>query len=378
VGSLRIEAGRVLTPDGGTRPGAVVVEDGVIVAIEPAADALGPSESGRILVPGFVDLQVNGIDDVDVARAHGADWDRLDQLLLAQGVTSWCATLVTSPITAYGAALERIEQARRREPVSVRPELLGAHLEGPFLGAATGAHRPDLVLPIDLEWLAALPDTVRVVTLGAEQPLAAEAARLLRSRGVTVSIGHSRPAPDVVEQRVEEVVGAGAGMVTHLFNAMSGVHHRQPGLAALALTDERLALGLIADGTHVHPRVINLVFRAAADRVVLVTDAVAWRAGTAGSTSLALVDGVPRLPDGTLAGSALTMDAAIRTCVHQAGVPLAAAVAAASTHPARVLGLADRGRIEVGCRADLVALDEDLLVAATWVGGEPGYERDRP
>lgn len=356
-----IAARSALLPDGLSGPVVVEVDAvaGTIVSVSPTTGAV----PDRLLAPGFVDLQVNGIDDVDVARATGADWDRLDQLLLDQGTTAWCPTLISSPFAMYPARIDRIAAAAGR-PGGPRPTQLGIHLEGPFLGTAPGAHPREAIVPIDLEWLEALPASVRLMTLGAEQPDAVAAISALRARGIAVSIGHSQPT----EEEYVAAVGAGATLVTHLFNAMSGVHHRTPGLAAFALTEPRVVLGLIADGIHVHPRLLRLAFAARADGVCLVTDATAWRAGTVGEVSLTLRDGAPRLADGTLAGSCLTMDLAVRTCV-AAGVPLESALRAASTVPARAVGAAGHGAIEVGGRADLVGLDHDLGVESVHVGG---------
>ncbi len=360
-----IRAARVLTSTGWVDHVCVTVVDGLITAIEPAAPA---SCTVDLLVPGFIDLQVNGIDDVDVSSARGDDWGRLDELLLAQGVTSWCPTVVSMPLGAYAAVLERIDGAMQRPATgAARPSIVGAHLEGPFLGRAHGAHRPDMVVEIDLDWLRSLPGHVAMMTLGAEQPRAVEAIEALVARQVLVSIGHSN-ADDAA---LDAAVAAGAAMVTHLFNAMSGLHHRTPGVAAWALTHPTLRASLIADLVHVHPRMIDLAFRLLGPhRAVLVTDAVGWRSGRAGPVGLSVHDGAPRLADGTLAGSALTMDAAVRNCV-DAGVAPEHAVRAASTVPARLLGLSDRGSIEVGARGDLVALDSDLSVRRVWTGGVP-------
>ena len=158
-------------------------------------------------------------------------------------------------------------------------------------------------------------------------------------------------------------------MVTHLFNAMSGVHHREGGVALWALTEPNLVVGLIADGVHVDPLAVRLAFSAkTAAGVALVTDAVAWNTGGFADRPITVVDGAPRLPDGTLAGSILTMDRAVRTCV-EAGVALEDALVAASRTPARTLGALDRGAIAAGLRADLVVLDTSLHVEETWVGG---------
>ena len=362
-----ITAERVLTAAGWRERVEIVVADGVIGEIRPLAHDVRAAHD--LIVPGFVDLQVNGVDDVDVAAADGADWDRLDTLLAHQGVTTWCPTLVTSPMDRYPAAIDRIAAARRR-PDECRPSIAGIHLEGPFLGGAPGAHPPRHLQPIDLDWLAALPDDVTLVTLAPELERAAEATALLAGRGVVVSLGHSTPTAE----QVEACITAGALLVTHLYNGMSGLHHRSPGLAALALTDDRVAASMIADGVHVDPVMMRLAWRTKPDGIVLVTDAVAWRAGTAGTIGLEVRDGAPRLPDGTLAGSAVTMVDAVRRSVAECGATLEQAVAAASSRPAHLLGLHDRGVIAPGRRADLVALadtgaPDDMTVAQTWARG---------
>lgn len=347
-------------------PVEVELRDGRIVDVRPGSD---PGD-GSVLAPGFVDLQVNGVDDVDVAIADGADWDRLDRLLAATGVTAWLPTLVTQRLERYGPALERIAAASARGGSG--PAVLGAHLEGPFLGQHTGAHDRRRVVPIDLEWLAALPDVVALVTLGAEQHDAIAAIEALAARGTVVSIGHSGASAE----RAVEAFDAGATMVTHLFNAMGPLHQREPGVPGAALADDRVVAGLIADLVHVHPALIRTAFRTkGAHRVALVTDAVAWRAGHLAAADVTLVDGAPRLADGTIAGSALAMDTAVRNVVDAAGVPLAEALTAASTTPADVLGDRARGRIEPGARADLVVLDRtDLALRRTLVDGEVAWE----
>jgi N-acetylglucosamine-6-phosphate deacetylase len=339
-----------------------MVDRGAVVSVEPIASAA----ADRWLVPGFIDLQVNGIDDIDVTTADGAAWDRLDMLLLAQGVTTWCPTLVSMPRDRYDAPLRRIAAAMDR-PSTGRPAIAGAHLEGPFLGRSPGAHRPELIVPIDLEWLAALPRSVRVVTLAAEQPLAAAATRQLTAAGCLVSIGHTQAS----EAEFDAAVAAGARLTTHLFNGMSGLHHRSPGVAAFALTNSAVSASLIADGVHVHPRMLRLAGAAlGADRMVLVTDAVAWRAGSVGGGPIELRDGAPRLPNGTLAGSSVTMIEAIRTCV-AAGIDADHAFLAATTNPARLLGEPRRGALRPGHRGDMVAVSPNLDIEQVWVSGLP-------
>lgn len=364
--SFTVSASTVVTPEGLLEPGEIVVEDGVIAEVRPAH--AGDRVPRRVLTPGFLDLQVNGHDDVNCATADGADWDRMDELLIAQGVTGWCPTLITAPLDRFAAPLARITEAAARPPSAGRPAILGAHLEGPFLGGAPGAHPRQHLVPLDLEWLAALPPIVKVVTLAPELAGAADVVRLLVDRGVLVSLGHSTAGLEASLASTE----AGARLVTHLFNGMGPLHHREPGLLGAALSDDRLTPSLIADGVHVHPAALRAAARAKGwGGWILVTDAVAWRDGRLddrGELRVQVVDGAPRLADGTLAGSALTMDAAIRRMVVEAGIPLAEVVAAATSTPARLLGLGDRGRLVPGCRADLVALDAHALtVEEVWI-----------
>jgi N-acetylglucosamine-6-phosphate deacetylase len=268
---------------------------------------------------------------------------------------------VTSPLADYAAPLERVAAAARRG--GDVPAILGVHLEGPFLGGAPGAHPVDLILPLDREWLAALPPVVRLITLAPELDGAADEIAALAARGILVSVGHSTAS---YEQTLAAAV-AGARMVTHCFNGMGPLHHRQPGLLGAALTEPGLAVGLIADLVHAHPAALALAFAAKGSKgVVLVTDAVAWSGP---------VDDAPRLRDGTLAGSCLSMDAAIANVVRYAGVTLADAVRSAATTPADVIGEPARGRIAVGARADLVALDGDMRAVSTWIGGALVHER---
>jgi N-acetylglucosamine-6-phosphate deacetylase len=260
---------------------------------------------------------------------------------------------------------------------------LGFNLEGPFLShARRGAHDPAHmrapadVPPADLE---ALLDGLRLVTIAPELPGAIEMIGTLNSRGVRVSLGHS--AATLAE--AEAGYAAGATSTTHLFNAMSGVHHRQPGLAVAALADDAVYVELILDGHHVHPSLLPVVTRTKpADRLLLVSDAISI-AGIGdgrtrvGSLELQVVDGrCTVVGTSTVAGSVIALDAAVRTLAG-AGGPLPAAVAAATANPAAMLGLTDRGRIATGLRADLVELDDELRVrrvmrGVEWIEGASG------
>ena len=366
VDSTVISSRQVLLADGQFHAARIEVSQGRIRSIA----ALGRDESPTtdlMLAPGFVDLQVNGIEDVDVWSTALDDnttaWERINQLLLDQGVTSWCPTLVTAPLDLYQVAIEFVNRQRR---VLGTPHVIGVHLEGPFLGGAVGAHRSQDICDVNTKWLLEHVDGVALMTLGAEVHGAIEACKVLSSHGGKISIGHSLPT----REEFENCVSAGATLVTHLFNAMSGVHHREPGLATWALTNDNVFASLIADGVHVSADVIGLSFSAKPNKMVLVTDAVAWRAGAAGKIRISLRDGAPRLENGTLAGSAVTMPEAIKVCVEQAHVALPQALQAASSNPAKVMGLADRGVLQVGYLADIVGLTNDLSVGAVWVSGQ--------
>jgi N-acetylglucosamine-6-phosphate deacetylase len=342
-----LTAARVVAPGGVLSPGAIEIDDGIITDLGPTTGAV----PDRTLVPGFVDLQVNGVDDVDIRTADGGDWDRLAAVLARGGTTTWLPTLITAPLDRYPASLTRIEQAAAR--TSTQPAIAGVHLEGPFLGGMPGAHPVERIIAIDTEWLDALPPLVRIVTLGAEVDGATTAIRTLHERGVVASIGHSAATLEEATRAID----AGARLVTHCFNAMPPLHHRSPGLVGAALSDARVVACVIADLVHVHPVVLTVALRAkGADGVALVTDAVPR--------------GHTHRPDGTLAGSNITMADAFRNVVEHCGASLDAAARVASTTPARVLGLDDRGRLASGLRADVVALGPDLDAAATWIAGE--------
>lgn len=357
-----IRAERAVLATGGHGPTGIEVVDGRIAALRPLAGGDGPRWT---LVPGFVDLQVNGVDAIDVATARGGDWGELDRLLVTQGVTAWCPTLVSAPLDRYPAALTRIAEAADRG--GAHPAILGAHLEGPFLGDRHGAHPDEMVVVPDADWVAGLVG-LRLMTVGPEAPGALDLIRALVGEGVVVAVGHTAADPATLTAAVD----AGASLFTHLFNASGTVGARSPGPVGAALTDDRLTVSLIADLVHLDALTLDLAIRAKPlDRVVLVTDAVAWRSPWAQDGGIAMVDGAPRLPDGTIAGSALTMDQAVRNLVQVVGVDLADAVRFAATNPARLMGCADRGVLEVGARADIVALDEDLHVAQVWIAGEP-------
>jgi N-acetylglucosamine-6-phosphate deacetylase len=356
---LGVEAALV---DGLLLRGDVEIADGCIAAV-----GLSGANGRGIAAPGFVDLQVNGFGGVDFLETDAEGYHRAGEALLETGVTSYLPTLITAPEDELINALAEVPRD------SSGPRILGVHLEGPFLAASRlGTHRaagrrdPDSALLERL--LAAGP--VQMMTLAPELPGALELIENLLARGVTVSCGHS----DATEAQATAAFDRGARLVTHLFNAMRPFNHREPGIVGAALVRDDVFVEMILDGIHLAPATAALVWRAAAGRVALVTDAVAAASGDGGSYSLGSVelqvqDGAVRAPEGMLAGSLLTMVEAVRN-LHALGVSLEDALGAASTVPARALGLADLGRLAVGLPADIVILDDNLEIDSVYVGGE--------
>jgi len=362
---------------------AVYIENGQIIAVDhPAVLACPPGASvldGQFgtLTPGFIELQINGAFGFDFTEQPENIW-QVGSLLPRFGVTTFLPTVVTSPLPKVARAMQVIKAG---PPDGYRgAQLLGLHIEGPFLNPAKkGAHNakylrlasPELVQ----DWSPA--NGVRLVTLAPELPGALATISSLTQRGVVVSAGHS------IASRSEAEAGIAAGIRwgTHLFNAQPALEHRASNLTGVLLTDDRVGFGIIADGVHVDPLMVKLAWKAKGGHgFTLVTDAMAALGMPPGPARLGdfdvIVDATsPRLADGTLAGSILTEDAGLRNLMQFTSCTLAEALPALTSTPAALLGLADRGRIDSGMRADFVLLDENRQVMATLAGGEIIYER---
>jgi N-acetylglucosamine-6-phosphate deacetylase len=366
VGEVVFRGGAVLR-GGAWVEGELVCRDGLVVDGPPLGgpDSTTVDASGLLAVPGFVDLQCNGGLGLDLTRDPSGLWE-LGAALPRWGVTAWLPTIVTEAPGAIDAA--RAALAGGPPPGWRGAAPLGLHLEGPFLAEAVrGAHRAEHLRPPSPDEAAGWSPAagVALVTLAPELPGALELIAALVARGVVVSLGHSAAAAD----EARAAIAAGATWVTHLFNGMGPFHHRAPGLAGVALSDDRVRVGLIADGVHVAPEVVRFAQRALGPRLTLVTDA-------APALGLAHAPEASRLGDGTLAGGTAGMDQVVRNLVAFAGCPVEEALGAASTSPADVLGDGSRGALEPGRRADVVLLSPDLQVQGTWVAGV-GYDWGR-
>jgi N-acetylglucosamine-6-phosphate deacetylase len=359
--------------------GAVLVSGAQIVAAGPSSSLPCPPEAARIhaegllLAPGFIDLQINGGFGHDFTANPCSIWE-VASLLPQYGVTSFLPTIITSPQAAIPAAQSTLMGGPPPGFRGAAP--LGLHLEGPFLSPSRpGAHDPSYLRVPSLDearqWSRAAG--VRMVTLAPELPGALPVARALKSQGVVVSVGHTEAS----WREARAGLDAGISYGTHLFNAMPPLHHREPGVVGALLTDGRAVVGVITDGIHLHPAAVNLIWRTrGSGGVSLVTDAMAGLGMPPGTYRLGagevyVSDGSARLAGGTLAGSVLSLDGAVRNLVSFTGCPPAQALDTVTGVPASLLGLDTAlGRIAAGCRADLVLLTRELEPVATMVGGE--------
>lgn len=375
-----VENGVIYTPDEVVEKGMVVVKNGRIQSItptsqKPSATTQVIDAAGMFVVPGFIDLQLNGGFGYDFTRQPETIW-QVAEKLPRFGVTSFLPTIITSPLATVAAAQAAMAQGAPDLFAGANP--LGLHLEGPFLNPAKkGAH--------DAQWMKRPSSTstetwtpnnhVRLVTLAPELPNADQLIQSLVASGVVVSAGHSMAAFDEANHAFD----AGVRYVTHLFNAMPPLHHRQPGLVGALLADERICFGLIPDGVHVHPSLIKTVWQAAGQRMTLVTDAMAAMGMPPGHFQLGdfevtVTEMDSRLPNGTLAGSIVTMDAALRNLMTFTGCSLAEALPTITRNPAELLGLPQKGRLVPGADADLVLLSPDFQVQMVVINGRIVYK----
>lgn len=377
--------GALVLPDRVAENGLLRVEQGKITGLwdlerehAPKPDP-GQTETAAYIAPGFIDLHVHGGGGADFMDGDPEAVATITSTHARYGTTGLLATTLTAPEEAIIKAIRAAKAAPRRGA-----RVLGFHVEGPFVnvkmkGAQDGRYvRPASVAEVD-RWLAeGEPDHRWHVTLAPEIEGAMETIRHLAGKGAVVSAGHT----DCTYAQLKAAGEAGLCHATHLYNAMRGLHHREPGTVGGALTLPEQTVELIADGIHVHPASLAVAVGArGADKVLLVTDAMRAAGMPDGEYLLGelkafVQNGEARLEDGTLAGSVLTMDGAVRNMARLAGVPLHEAVAMASLNPARRHGLQGRkGALAPGLDADLVLLDVNLEVQATLAEGEIVFDR---
>ncbi len=383
-----LTAARLLTAD-------QQIDDPVLILDGPTIRGLGP-RAGQALPPGqhidypgatlsaaYFDVHIHGCCGLDVMQATAPVLGEIGGFLARHGVGSYFPTTITAPRDATLRSLGRLaaliqigqNEGSESEPEGARPR--GIHIEGPFLShAKRGAHPPQDLLPPTVEffdqmWQAA-EGQIRLMTIAPELPGALDVIARAGSLGVRVSLGHS----NATAAETEAGVAAGAHSATHTFNAMRTFDQREPGILGVVLTEDSLYAELICDGLHVHPTAVPLFFRAkGADRAILITDAISATGmpdGTykLGDLEVRLVDGRCLIGENTLAGSTITLDAAVRNFARFTGAPLATAARLASRNPARMTGLAEEiGVLRVGGAADLVVLSPNGAVVATWLAG---------
>ncbi|HZS04885.1 MAG TPA: N-acetylglucosamine-6-phosphate deacetylase [Blastocatellia bacterium] len=384
---LAIIGGSVVTGREVIESGTVLCEDGKITFVGPERDADPEAGSravdatGKFVLPGFIDTHVHGSGGDDVMTDGAEGIRRASKAMLRSGTTAWLPTTIAARHTELLKAVEDTIAAENNPGPAA--EILGLHLEGPYINLKYKGAQPvegirDPNFDECSELLEAAGGRIRIMTLAPELPGSLELIRWLRSKGVAPSLGHSEADYDTALAGIE----AGATRATHLYNAMSGLHHRKPGLAAACLNESGICAELILDGVHVNPQMAKLAIRAKGrDAIVLITDAVAAQGCSDGIYRLGeyhqiqvrgplctLMDGV------TIAGSVLTMNRAVMNAVGFTGMSLIDAAHTAAMMPAKFCGVADRkGSIEVGKDADMAILNPDFSVQATIKSGEIAY-----
>lgn len=366
--------GRVLS-GGEVREGyALLFTDRVLACIpEPLTEGIDAERirlDGEYVLPGFVDVHVHGAQGTDIMDASDEAVDALSLAMARGGTTAFAPASVTAPMPEIEAAVEAVRRGIARPlPGAV---LLGLHLEGPWIEPSMkGAHPEPFILPVpDADWVADRADALRTVTFSPILDPKHGFLRRLCGLGIVPSLGHTTADFETARAAIE----AGARSITHLFNAQTGLHHRRPGMVGAAAVTGVMC-EFIADGQHVRSELFEPLCRLiGTDRLILVTDSIRAGGLPDGEYAFAggrvrVVKGLPVQPDGTIAGSSLTMNQAVRNFWRATGRPLAEVAGMASRNPARLLGLKRKGSLDPGYDADIVCLDNDLDVVMTFVGG---------
>jgi N-acetylglucosamine-6-phosphate deacetylase len=365
---------------------AVSVHDGLISAIGANKNDFSAAQTVEFpetyhLIPGFIDLHTHGAAGHDVMDATPAALTGICQALAQEGTTSFLATTMTAEISQIENALHAVQEYMQTAGASNGAAILGVHLEGPFLapgkkGAQSGDHIIHADIALFKKWEIISGNMIKIVTLAPEQPAALDLIKYLRQQKIISALGHTNAT--YAEARAG--IAAGSSYATHLFNAMTGIHHRDPGAVTAALLADSVTAELIVDGFHLHPAIVELAVKVKGhDKIVLVTDAMRAKCMPDGCYQLGgqevqVKKGCAQLADGTLAGSVLKIPSAIQNILKFTGCSLHDAVKMATENPARLLNIFQRtGSIAQQKDADLVVLNEELKVVLTVCKGKIIY-----
>lgn len=385
--SVQLLYGQVLTPNG-------ICEDGVLAiqgeSISYAGDASGlPADLKQAaaevihqpdgyIIPGFIDIHVHGGNGEDFMDASKDVLDKITSFHTSQGTTAMLATTMTAPKAAIDHVLQEVNDYQSQDMPYTR--LVGVHLEGPFISPKwPGAQNPEHIVHANIDWLeewvSTYPGLVRQVTLAPEREGALEAISWLNNHGIVAALGHT----DATYEEVEAAVEAGLSHGVHTFNAMTGLHHRKPGVVGAMLSDDRLSCEIIADGIHVHPAAIRILARMKQDgNLILITDAMSATGMadgeyTLGDLPVVVENGIATLKSNrdSLAGSTLTMIKGFQLLVREVGLSIEQASRVGSLNPAAKIGIADlTGSLEAGKFADVLMLSSDLELQGVWIQGQ--------
>lgn len=335
-------------------------------------------------IPGLIDVHIHGVNGADTMDATKEALDTMVTALPKEGTTSFLATTMTQEGKQIENALINAAQYIEKQKPNGKAEILGLHLEGPFVNAKRAGAQPiqhiiDPDLALFQKWQSLTNGNIKLVTLAPERPGGLDMIRYLKSNGIIASIGHT----DATFDEVDEAIDAGANHVTHLFNQMRGLHHREPGVVGAAFLRDELKAEIIVDGVHVRPEMVKLAFKQKqSEGLILITDSMRAKCLKNGKYDLGgqevtVKNGKAVLEDGTLAGSILKLGHAVKNIIAYTGCPLEDAIEMASVNPAKQLNIYDRkGSIAVGKDADIVILDEEMEVYMTLCHGAIAFNRE--
>ncbi|WP_404323187.1 N-acetylglucosamine-6-phosphate deacetylase [Cytobacillus firmus] len=388
--AILLKGMQIYAEDQKIEKGYILLQDHQIIGIGPITELPSPEgvevmevPSSFLAIPGLIDIHIHGVNGADVMDATVEALEIMSAALPKEGTTSFLATTMTQSQTAIEKALINAGGYIQKNQPPGKAEILGIHLEGPYVNKSkAGAQPEEFIVNSSIEqfekWNNLANKTVKIVTLAPEQPGGMEMVKYLDENSILASIGHS----DATYEEVSQAIEAGAKHVTHLFNQMRGLHHREPGVVGAALLREELTAELIADGVHVRPEMMKLAFQQKGEKeLILITDAMrakCLKSGVydLGGQAVTVEDGKAVLQDGTLAGSILKLGNAMKNMMAFTGCSLEDAIQMASVNPAKQLNVIDRkGTLSIGKDADIVILDEQLEAAMTFCRGELAYHR---